>query len=135
LCQRLQKEGATLRVHDPKAMKKARDLLANVVYVDDMDDVAEGCDALVLATEWDEFRKLDLRRVREALTHPIVFDGRNLFDPAEMERLGFIYKCIGRHAPTMPYANSPAGSTQPAPAMHSSIRNESISAAVPVNAG
>jgi UDPglucose 6-dehydrogenase len=96
LCQRLQKEGATLRVHDPKAMDKARSLLKNVTYVDNMNDVAEGCDALVIATEWDEFKKLDLERVRKDLSHPIVFDGRNLFDPAEMERLGFIYKSIGR---------------------------------------
>jgi UDPglucose 6-dehydrogenase len=96
LCQRLQKEGARLRVHDPKAMEKARAVLSDVTYVEDMDAVADGCDALVVATEWDEFKKLDLERARKALTHPILFDGRNLFDPAEMERLGFIYKSIGR---------------------------------------
>ena len=96
LCQRLQKEGATLRVHDPKAMEKARGILADVTFVENQDDVAEGCDALVIATEWDEFKKLDLEKARKALTHPILFDGRNLFDPAEMERLGYIYKSIGR---------------------------------------
>jgi UDPglucose 6-dehydrogenase len=96
LCQRLQKEGAALRVHDPKAMDKARTLLKDVTYVDDMDEVAEGCDALVIATEWEEFKKLDVDRARKALSHPILFDGRNLFDPAEMEKLGFIYKSIGR---------------------------------------
>ena len=96
LCHRLQKEGAILRVHDPKAMEKAKAVLKDVTYVEDMNAVAEGCDALVIATEWDEFKKLDLDRARKALTHPIMFDGRNLFDPAEMERLGFIYKSIGR---------------------------------------
>jgi UDPglucose 6-dehydrogenase len=96
LCQRLQKEGAVLRVHDPKAMEKGKALLKDVTYVDDMNEVAEGCDALVVATEWEEFKKLDLDRVRKSLTHPILFDGRNLFDPAEMEKLGFIYKSIGR---------------------------------------
>jgi UDPglucose 6-dehydrogenase len=96
LCQRLQKEGAALRVHDPKAMDKAKGLLQDVTYVEDMNAVAEGCDALVIATEWEEFKKLDLERARKALSHPILFDGRNLFDPAEMERLGFIYKSIGR---------------------------------------
>ena len=96
LCQRLQKEGAILRVHDPKAMDKAKDLLKNVTYVNDMNEVAEGCDALVIATEWPEFKKLDLERARKALTHPILFDGRNLFDPLEMEKLGFIYKSVGR---------------------------------------
>jgi UDPglucose 6-dehydrogenase len=96
LCHRLQKEGAVLRVHDPKAMEKARSVLQNVVFVDDMNEVAVGCDALVIATEWEEFKKLDLERARRELTHPILFDGRNLFDSAEMERLGFIYKSIGR---------------------------------------
>ncbi len=96
LCQRLLKDGATLRVHDPKAMDKARPLLPNVTYVDDLNAVAEGCDALVVATEWDEFKQLDLARAKSSLTHPILFDGRNLFDPAEMEKLGWIYKSVGR---------------------------------------
>jgi UDPglucose 6-dehydrogenase len=96
LCQRLLKEGATLRVHDPKAMEKARAILPEVTYVDDMNAVAEGCDALVVATEWDEFKQLDLARARQALTHPILFDGRNLFDAQEMEAAGWIYKSIGR---------------------------------------
>jgi UDPglucose 6-dehydrogenase len=96
LCQRLLKEGARLRVHDPVAMEKARAVLAEVTYVADMNEVAEGCDALVVATEWPQFARLDLQRVRAALTHPILFDGRNLFDPAELEKLGFIYKSVGR---------------------------------------
>ena len=96
LCQRLQNEGATLRVHDPKAMDKARPILKNATYVDDMNAVANGCDAIVIATEWDEFKKLDLERARKSLTHPIMFDGRNLFDREEMERLGWIYKSVGR---------------------------------------
>ena len=96
LCQRLQKEGARLRVHDPKAMEKAKAVLKDVTFVEDMNGVAEGCDALVIATEWEQFKKLDLERARRGLSHPIMFDGRNLFDPAEMERLGFIYKSIGR---------------------------------------
>jgi UDPglucose 6-dehydrogenase len=96
LCHRLQKEGAKLRVHDPKAMDKAKAVLADATYVDDMNAVADGCDALVVATEWDEFKKLDLERARKSLTHPIMFDGRNLFDRGEMERLGWIYKSVGR---------------------------------------
>ncbi|MCH2594026.1 MAG: UDP-glucose/GDP-mannose dehydrogenase family protein, partial [Pedosphaera sp.] len=98
VCQRLLKEGATLRVHDPKAMEKARDLLPakGVTYVDDMDSVAEGCDALVVATEWPEFKELNLAKARDAMTAPLLFDGRNLFDPAQMEQIGFTYKSIGR---------------------------------------
>jgi len=96
LCQRLQKEGAVLRVHDPRAMDKARTMLKDVTYVGDMNAVADGCDALVVATEWDEFKKLDLEHARKSLTHPIMFDGRNLFNRGEMERLGWIYKSVGR---------------------------------------
>ncbi|HEY5345604.1 MAG TPA: UDP-glucose/GDP-mannose dehydrogenase family protein [Verrucomicrobiae bacterium] len=96
LCQKLLKDGATLRVHDPKAMAKAKSLLPNVTYVDDMNAVAEGCDALVIATEWDEFKQLDLTRAKNSMTAPLFFDGRNLFDPAEMEKLGWTYKSVGR---------------------------------------
>jgi len=96
LCQRLQAEGARLRVHDPKAMPKARVVLADVEFVEDMNAVAEGCDALVVATEWSQFKQLDLERARRALTHPILFDGRNLFDKDELERQGWIYKSVGR---------------------------------------
>jgi UDPglucose 6-dehydrogenase len=99
LCQRLLKNGARLRVYDPQAMEKAKALLPpgdNVNYILEMNSAPEGCDAIVVATEWPEFKKLDLERARKTMTHPIMFDGRNLFDPAEMERLGFIYKSIGR---------------------------------------
>jgi UDPglucose 6-dehydrogenase len=96
LCERLQREGAQLRVHDPAAMEKAKAILRNVTYVENMNDVADGCDALVIATEWPQFKKLDLERVRKSLSHPIIFDGRNLFDVDEMEKLGFIYKSVGR---------------------------------------
>jgi UDPglucose 6-dehydrogenase len=61
-----------------------------------MNAVAEGCDALVIATEWDEFKNLDLERAKKSLTAPILFDGRNLFDHEEMKRLGWIYKSVGR---------------------------------------
>lgn len=99
LCQRLLKEGARLRVNDPKAMEKARALLPegpDVEYVDDLNQVPVDCDALVIATEWPEFTKLDLAHARKVMTTPILFDGRNLFDRTEMELLGFIYKGVGR---------------------------------------
>lgn len=99
LCQRLLKEGASLRVYDPKAMEKAKDFLPegdNIEYVEDMNAIGEGCDAIVVATEWPQFKELDLEKARKDLSHPILFDGRNLFDPAKMEELGFIYKSVGR---------------------------------------
>ena len=96
LCQRLESEGARLRVFDPKAMDKAKSILPNATYVTEMNVVPEGCDALVVATEWPVFRKLDLEHARKVMTCPIIFDGRNLFDAKEMEALGWIYKSIGR---------------------------------------
>ena len=98
ICQRMLNEGALLRVFDPKAMEKSKELLPadGVTYVENMDDVAEGCDALVVATEWPQFRQLNLAKAKEEMTSPILFDGRNLFDPFEMEQLGFTYKSIGR---------------------------------------
>ena len=77
-------------------MDKAKSLLPDVTYVDDMHAVAEGCDALVIATEWDEFKKVDLDRAKKGMSAAIMFDGRNLFDPAEMEKQGWTYKSIGR---------------------------------------
>ena len=98
VCQRLLKEGAILRVHDPKAMDKAKELLPGdgVHYIDDMDEVSNGCDALVIATEWPQFKELDLAKSKKVMTAPIMFDGRNLFDPVLVEKLGFTYKSIGR---------------------------------------
>jgi UDPglucose 6-dehydrogenase len=80
-------------------MDKARAILPpsdKVEYVPHIDDVGVGCDALVVATEWPEFARIDLDKLRRQLSHPIVFDGRNLFDPAEMEQRGFLYKSVGR---------------------------------------
>ena len=96
LCLRLQKEGANLRVHDPQAMGKARSVLTGVTYLDDMNLVADDCDALIIATEWPQFASVDFARARKRMRAPILLDGRNLLDPSKMEELGFIYKSIGR---------------------------------------
>ena len=89
-------EGARIRAYDPQAMEKAKEILPEAVFCPDPYAAAEGADALVILTEWDEFRNLDLKKVSKLLTHPIILDGRNIFDPAEMEALGFIYKSMGR---------------------------------------
>ena len=88
-------EVPTAGLSKPEILSLEHITAAQEVYTRDTAWI-EGCDALVVATEWEEFKKLDLQRAKAALTHPIMFDGRNLFDPAEMERLGFIYKSIGR---------------------------------------
>ncbi len=92
----LQKEGAKIRAYDPKAMEKAREVLPGIEFCEDAYAVATGADALIICTEWDEFRQLDLEKLRSVMTHPIVLDGRNIFDPQKMTELGFVYKSIGR---------------------------------------
>ncbi|MDD5557325.1 MAG: UDP-glucose/GDP-mannose dehydrogenase family protein [bacterium] len=92
----LQHEGASIRAYDPQAMQNARRLLTGVRYCANPYDAAKGADALLIVTEWDEFRDLNLDRIRRLMAHPIVIDGRNIFDPDVMEEKGFIYKSIGR---------------------------------------
>jgi UDPglucose 6-dehydrogenase len=92
----LQSEGVQLKAYDPVAMTHAGRLLPNVKLCEDAYEVAEGVDALVICTEWNEFKQLDLTRVKHAMKQPVIVDGRNLYDPAYLERLGFIYRGMGR---------------------------------------
>jgi UDPglucose 6-dehydrogenase len=92
----LQDRGAHIRCFDPQAMDNARRELKGVVFCEDPYQAAEGCDVLVLATEWNEFRKLDLARLREKLTAPVLVDLRNVYEPAEMAKEGFRYVGVGR---------------------------------------
>jgi UDPglucose 6-dehydrogenase len=92
----LQREGAMVKAYDPQAMKQARKLLKGVKFCKDPYEVARGSDALAFITEWDGFKNLDMGKIRRLMTHPIVVDGRNIFDPEKMEEMGFVYKSIGR---------------------------------------
>ena len=92
----LQEAGAKLRGYDPAGMGEARKLLDNVVWCDDAYSAIQDADALVIVTEWNEFRALDLARVRDALKSPVLVDLRNVYDPQEMSELGFNYSCVGR---------------------------------------
>jgi UDPglucose 6-dehydrogenase len=94
----LLKEGTTVHAYDPAAMQKARLVLprTGVEYASDPYDAAVGCDALLILTEWKEFAGLNLGRIRSLLKHPIVIDGRNLYDPEHMAVAGLTYYSIGR---------------------------------------
>lgn len=92
----LEKEGAKVKAYDPVAIPNAKAYLNSVGYGKNIYDTAEGCDALIVVTEWDEFKDMDLKKIRKLLTHPIVIDGRNIFDPQKMDEEGFVYKSIGR---------------------------------------
>jgi UDPglucose 6-dehydrogenase len=92
----LQQEGARIQAYDPKAMDKAREVLPGIEYSVDPYAAATGADAVVICTEWDEFRQLDLAKLKSVMAHPTVLDGRNIFDPRRMAELGFLYKSMGR---------------------------------------
>jgi UDPglucose 6-dehydrogenase len=88
--------GATVKAYDPEAMEEAKKLLDGIEYCDNAYDTVEGADAMVVLTEWNEFRGMDLDRIKNALKHPIVVDLRNVYDPSEMAGNGFSYSCVGR---------------------------------------
>jgi len=88
--------GAKVKAFDPVAMAEAAKFLPELGYGEDAYDVADGADALVLATEWNQFRRLDLQRIKGLLKSPIFIDLRNVYDRDQMERLGFIYCGVGR---------------------------------------
>jgi UDPglucose 6-dehydrogenase len=92
----LQDAGANIRAYDPAGMKQAKSVLDNVEYSSDPYACAEGADALVILTEWDEFRALDVDRVRAKLKRPILVDLRNIYRPEEMARQDFTYVSVGR---------------------------------------
>jgi len=95
----LQHEGAKTRTYDPAAMGNARQFLGEDVYfARDPYDAAAGCDALALVTEWNEFKELDMRRIRASMRTPVLLDGRNIYDPDEMVRTGFRYFGMGRQS-------------------------------------
>jgi len=92
----LQKGGAKVKVYDPKAMENAKTCFTNLGYGKDPYDAAKGCDALVILTEWNQFRNLDLPRLKRLLKNPIFIDLRNVYEPLKMRQLGFHYFAIGR---------------------------------------
>ena len=92
----LQTAGARVRAYDPVAMKVAARVVPDVELAEDAYTLAEGCDALVVVTEWNEFKQLDQSRIREAMRQPVLIDGRNIYDPHRLREMGFIYRGMGR---------------------------------------
>jgi UDPglucose 6-dehydrogenase len=96
IAQMLQAEGAHAQGYDPVSMVAAGRLMPGVKLCEDAYETATGADALIICTEWNEFKQLDLGRIRGLMRGPVVVDGRNIYDPAQMERLGFRYRGMGR---------------------------------------
>jgi len=96
-------QGATVRVYDPVATDTGREALEqadvhmdSVIFCQNAYEVAENADALVIVTEWNEFKSLDMHQIKHAMHHPVLIDGRNIYEASEMKRLGFTYRGIGR---------------------------------------
>jgi len=92
----LQNERAQIKAYDPVAMEVAKGVLSDVTYCANPYEVAEGSDALVVMTEWNEFKHLAMARIQETMRQPILIDGRNMYDVEEMQSLGFVYRGMGR---------------------------------------
>jgi UDPglucose 6-dehydrogenase len=103
LIRQLQADGATVAAYDPQAEENSRQLLSDVRYCSDAYDVAGGADALILVTEWREFRALDLGRIRAAMRTPVFFDGRNVYEPEMVRGAGLRYFGIGRGYQPQPF--------------------------------
>jgi len=88
--------GAKVRAYDPVAMEVARPILPAVEMFEEPYKMADGCDALIVVTEWNEFKQLDLDKVKGLLKSPVIYDGRNIYEPGRMKGLGFTYRAIGR---------------------------------------
>ena len=85
-----------MRTYDPVAMEKAQDLLPDITYCESPYAAAEDADAVFLITEWNEFKQLDMARIRDLMRRPILLDGRNVYEPQQMREMGFIYRGMGR---------------------------------------
>ena len=88
--------GAKIKAFDPEAQHNAEKIFKNVTYRSDPYSTLKGCDALVIVTEWNVFRDLELKKIKRLLKHPNIIDGRNVYVPQEMKKLGFNYLCVGR---------------------------------------
>ena len=96
IAETLLEAGAKVRAYDPVAMEVARPILPAVDMFDEPYKLAEGCDALMVVTEWNEFKQLDLDKVKSLLKTPVIYDGRNIYEPGRMKGMGFTYRAIGR---------------------------------------
>ena len=92
----LQKEGAKIQAYDPEAMEKSKNVLKGITYCKNPYESAENADALVILTEWNEFKELDFKKIKTLMRHHLIIDGRNIYNPEDMRKEGFAYISIGR---------------------------------------
>ncbi len=93
------RDGAKLRLYDPKAMENAKRVIPpsdSVIYVESIEETAKGAHAIAITTDWNEFKNVDLKKIKKLMITPIIIDGRNIFNPQEARELGFLYVPIGK---------------------------------------
>jgi UDPglucose 6-dehydrogenase len=93
---RLLAEGASVKAYDPISIDNCREVFPQICYTHNAYEAAQEVDALLIVTEWNEFKQLNMERIKESMNTPLLFDGRNIYDPLRMRRMGFEYHCIGR---------------------------------------
>jgi UDPglucose 6-dehydrogenase len=96
IIRRLQEENAKVRAYDPVSMKVTQSIFPDITYCKDPYDAVKGANALVIVTEWNQFRNLELDRLKKLLREPYFFDLRNIYDPQKLKHKGFNYSCVGR---------------------------------------
>ena len=92
----LHKEGARIKAYDPESMNKSKHILRDIEYCKDSYEAAQGADALIILTEWNEFKELDFKKIKSLMSHYLIVDGRNIYNPEDMKKEGFRYISIGR---------------------------------------
>ena len=96
IIEELQKENVKIKAYDPEAMEKAKLVLNDVEFCKDPYETAKDADALLILTEWNEFKELDLKKIKSLLKNPVIIDGRNIYNPKDLKKQGFTYVSIGR---------------------------------------
>ncbi|MFH0864189.1 MAG: UDP-glucose/GDP-mannose dehydrogenase family protein [Candidatus Gottesmanbacteria bacterium] len=92
----LQRKGAKIRAFDPVAMPKTQEIFKDITYCKNSEDVSRGADALLIVTEWNDFKQLNLAKIKKLMKRAVIIDGRNIYNRAEVEKLGFIYQGVGK---------------------------------------
>jgi UDPglucose 6-dehydrogenase len=98
IIEKLKQEGAHIKAYDPQSMARARQLpeFKGVRFCKDPYEAVKGADCALIVTEWNEFKELDLKKIKKLMCQPVIVDGRNIYEPKKMKELGFKYNCIGR---------------------------------------
>ena len=89
-------EGANVKAYDPIAIENTRRIFPSICYMQNAYGVAEDADILIVVTEWNEFKLLNMERIKSLMNNPLIFDGRNIYDPVQLRELGFTYHSVGR---------------------------------------